>query len=209
MTENGASRVFLLSPASTSGVRAAQISSPAAGFDCARELRSPEGIPVADAFAFLSSLYFRGKIAYARRFAASEDAIRVIAPGFGLVAPSWRLTLERLEVMKRTRVDLADPAYLAPMAEHAAALHDELGDGAQVVLLGSIATGKYVDVLAPALAGRLVFPRVFVGAGDMQRGSLMLRAARSGEELAYAPLDEPRHRRRADPGAAKSLTPPP
>lgn len=202
MTENRASRIFLLSPASTSGVRAAQITAPEARFDRALELQSAGGVPVAEAFAFLSSLYFRGKIAYARRFAGGEDGIRIIAPGFGLVPPSWRLTLERFEVMKRTRVDLSEPAYLAPMAEHAAALRDELADGAQVVLLGSIATGKYVDVLAPALGDRLVFPRLFVGAGDMQRGSLMLRAARSGEELDYAPLREPRHRRKAGKGAA-------
>jgi hypothetical protein len=210
VTKKRASRIFLLSPASTSGVRAAQLASPEARFDCARDLRSPEGVPVADAFAFLSSLYFRGKIAYARRFAADEEEIRVIAPGFGLVAPSWRLTVERLELMKGTRVDLAEPAYLGPMAAHAAALREELGDGAQVVLLGSIATGKYVDALEPALGDRLVFPRAFVGAGDMQRGALMLRAARSGEELDYAPLHEPRHGKRpAKAAAAPPLTPSP
>lgn len=208
MTKKRASRIFLLSPASTSGARAAQLAAPEAAFDRARELRSPEGVLVADAFAFLSSLYFRGKIAYARRFAASEGEIRVIAPGFGLVAPSWRLTMERLAVMKRTRVDLAEPAYLEPMAADARELHEGLGDGTQVVLLGSIATGKYVDALEPILGDRLVFPRAFVGAGDMQRGAILLRAAREGRELDYAPLHEPRHGRRPAKGAAAPLTPP-
>jgi hypothetical protein len=57
-----------------------------------------------------------------------------------------------------------------------------------VVLLGSIATGKYVDTLLPVLGERLLFPREFIGRGDMSRGGLMLRAAKLGEELEYMPV---------------------
>src|SRR5258705_137811 len=57
-----------------------------------------------------------------------------------------------------------------------------------VVLLGSIATGKYVDCLLEVFGPRLVFPAAFVGRGDMSRGGLLLRAARSGKELAYTPI---------------------
>ena len=58
-------------------------------------------------------------------------------------------------------------------------------EGAEIVLLGSIATPKYVDVLLAAFGGSLLFPGDFVGRGDMSRGGLLLRAARAGEELGY------------------------
>jgi len=94
--ENPRPRIFLLSPASTDGVRARQLTSPRAGFAAAERYRSPEGVTAAEAFSFMSSLYFRGKITYARHFAAPppslamgspDDGILVIAPGLGLVPP--------------------------------------------------------------------------------------------------------------------------
>jgi hypothetical protein len=66
------------------------------------------------------------------------------------------------------------------------------------VLLGSVATGKYVDVLLEFMGERLLFPREFVGRGDMSRGALLLRAVREGKELAYEPVAGAiRHGRRA------------
>jgi hypothetical protein len=62
------------------------------------------------------------------------------------------------------------------------------------VLLGSIASGKYVELLTSVLGRRLLFPGDFVGRGDMSRGGLMLRCAREGRELRYvALLDADRH----------------
>ena len=58
----------------------------------------------------------------------------------------------------------------------------------EVVLLGSVATGKYVDILVERLGDRLLFPADFVGRGDMSRGALLLQAARNGVELAYQPV---------------------
>ena len=75
------SKVFLLSPANVSGLRAKQLMSPRAKFDAAQMYRSPEGVPIALAFAFMSALYFRGKITYAMHFAEQSD-VYVIAPGF-------------------------------------------------------------------------------------------------------------------------------
>ncbi|HEV7518795.1 MAG TPA: hypothetical protein VGR07_21055 [Thermoanaerobaculia bacterium] len=201
------STVFLLSPATLQGLRAEQLAAPGARFDTARRFRSAEGVPIADAFAFMSALYFRGKIAYARRFAApppglaaSEGGIFVITPGFGLVPPEWALTPERFQKIRRTPVDLASRAYLRPLAAAARSLAARLPADARAVLLGSVATGKYVDVLWPVLGERLRFPLCFAGVGDMARGALLLRAARSGEELLYGTLDQPRHRRGKSPG---------
>jgi len=58
----------------------------------------------------------------------------------------------------------------------------------EVILLGSIATGKYVDLLLANLGQRLRFPADFVGRGDMSRGGLMLRCAADLHELSYVPV---------------------
>jgi hypothetical protein len=191
-------RIFLLSPANVSGTRARQLLSPRAGFEAARKYRTPEGVPIEEAFAFMSALYFRGKVAYARRFAVpapeTDGGSFVIAPGFGLVPFGWALHEERMQRLRKTDVDVSSRNYRRPLEEHTRLLASHLPAGAQVVLLGSVATGKYVDVLLPILGSRLVFPRCFAGIGDMSRGSLMLKAAASGVELEYAGLDAPRHR---------------
>src|SRR5215203_2835314 len=60
-------RVFLLSPARLDGARARMLFHPVTMFPVARALRSTEGAPIGDVFSFLSGLYFRGKLAYAKR----------------------------------------------------------------------------------------------------------------------------------------------
>lgn len=207
-------RIFLLSPANLNGVRAKQLTSPRAQFSAALKYRSPEGVPIEEAFSFMSALYFRGKIAYARRFAnpppeIGTRGIHIIAPGFGLVCDGWSLREDNMRRLRRTPVDVRRPAYRRPLVEHAEALASEIGNETSVVLLGSIATGKYVDLLWPIFGPRLVFPGCFVGIGDMSRGALMLRAAASGKELEYCTLDVPRHRprekrHRGDDGSHKS-----
>jgi len=196
-------KIFLLSPASTGGVKAKQLTSPNANFEAARMYRSPEGVPIAMAFAFMSSLYFRGKIGYAMHFAqpspaAGEHGVFIIAPGFGLVPPDWRVTPERMKVMSRTPVDVAKRAYRKPLEDDARALANKLEPDAQVVLLGSVASGKYVDILWPVFQHRLRFPAAFAGLGDMSRGGLMLRAVRANRELECTTLDAPRHRTTGD-----------
>ena len=192
-------KLFLLSPANLSGTRAKQLASPRASFATAHRFQSPDGVPIADAFEFMSSLYFRGKIAYARRFAVPSpvvggDGIFVITSGFGLVPQDWAFNEERMQRMQKIDVDVSTRNYTKPLREHAQLLAKALDDDAQVVLLGSVATGKYVDVLLPIFGNRLRFPAVFAGLGDMSRGGLMLRAAREGRELQYTTLDAPRHR---------------
>ena len=192
------SKIFLLSPANTSGVRAKQLTSPRADSEAARLYRSQEGVPIAMAFAFMSSLYFRGKIGYALHFARPSlavggDGVYVITPGFGLVPPDWRLTPERMRVMSRTPVDASKRNYRKPLERDAVSLAGSLEDDAQVILLGSVASGKYVDILWPIFQKRLRFPAPFAGLGDMSRGGLMLRAVRADRELDYTTLDAPRH----------------
>lgn len=192
--------IFLLSPADLKGVRAKQLTSSRAKFAAAQAYRSPDGVAIADAFSFMSALYFRGKIAYARHFASpqpeiADGGIFVITPGFGLVAPEWRIDVTRMKRLRRVDVDPRSRAYRRPLERDAIAIAQRAPD-ARVILLGSIATDKYVDVLWPIFGERLLFPRQFVGVGDMSRGALMLRAVREERELEYAPLTIERHVKR-------------
>src|SRR5438270_13961686 len=75
------SRVFLLSPANLGGIRAQMMLSPRAQFDLARQLQSAAGAPLSEIFSFVSGLYFRGKLAYARRFARPPDPSEPVAAG--------------------------------------------------------------------------------------------------------------------------------
>lgn len=193
------SRIFLLSPAHCGGKRAALLFREQADFDLARRLRDAAA-PLGEVFAFISGLYFRGKLAYARSFARAPgdwSGILVITAGRGLVDPETPVTLDDLRKLAEVPVDLSDPRYRSPLEGDVTHLADALPVDAEVVLLGSVATGKYVELLAPLLGSRLRYPEAFVGMGDMQRGSIMLKAAAAGEELRYAPLDAVVRRKRA------------
>ncbi len=153
-------------------------------FPLAQRIRA-EGAALGEVFSFLSGLYFRGKLAYSQRFAVpSGDPGRtlVITSGRGLLPATTMVGLGDLREFGTVDIHEGDPRYREPMRRDLA-----LVDG-QAVLLGSIATRKYVDVLVEALGARLLFPIAFVGRGDMSRGSILLRAVREDRELAYAPV---------------------
>ena len=172
------------------------VMSPAAQFALARQLRSAEGTSLGDVFSFVSGLYFRGKLAYARRFAMPPDpadpvaagGVLVITPNAGLRSADTTVTLESLQTFAAASIDLANTAYRRPLEHGARALREAVGPDCEIVLLGSIASGKYVEVLQPVFGDKLVFPPAFVGRGDMSRGGLMLRCVLAGVELEYAPI---------------------
>jgi hypothetical protein len=187
-------RVFLLSPASCGGERARLLLREEASFPLALELRE-RGAPLGEVFAFLSGLYFRGKLAYARAFAAPPGGIAgalVITPTRGLVDPLARVTRDDLLEFADVDVATGGERYRGPLARDVAALAVAAGPDVHAVLLGSIATGKYLDVLQQLLGERLRFPLEFVGRGDMSRGGLLLRCVEEGRELTYAAVPERR-----------------
>jgi hypothetical protein len=148
--------------------------------------------PIGEVFSFLSGLYFRGKLAYAQAFHRTRrggTGVFVITPGTGLVPPDRKVTLEELKDIATVGVSLDEPRYHEPFARDVGALADRLGKKDTVVLLGSIATDKYVKVLENPLARRLHFPSEFIGRGDMSRGGLMLRCVAERRELSYVPID--------------------
>ena len=188
-------RIFLLSPVNCAGKRARQVMSDNAQFTLALELRE-RGAQLGDVFTFCSALYFRGKLAYARYFARPPLAadplvgggVLVITPNSGLLPADRRVTREMVRGFATEPIDAANLGYRMPLERDARALLACVGADCEVVLLGSIASGKYVDVLLPIFGDRLLFPGAFVGRGDMSRGGLMLRSVDSGEELEYEPI---------------------
>jgi hypothetical protein len=186
-----AHRVFLLSPASSGGERMALVLSPRARFALAHAVQA-DGAPLGEVFRFASGLYFRGKLAYAEAFArppAGAPGALVIAPGAGLVPPAAIVRAEDLRAFAAVPVDASDRRFREPLERDARALSETLDGRDEVVLLGSVASDKYVTPLLAAFGGRLLFPSAFVGRGDLSRGGLMLRAARAGIELEYRPVE--------------------
>jgi hypothetical protein len=190
-------RIFLLSPANCSGRRAQQIVSPCASFELAVRLRDGDA-PIGEVFSFVSGLYFRGKLAYASAFARppepeTDDSLAaggalIITSSAGLRAPDTPVTIDALRRFASESVDTANAAYRGPLVRSAEALAREIGPDCDVVLLGSIASPKYIDLLLGVFGERLLFPSAFVGRGDMSRGGLMLRAVADGRELDYQPV---------------------
>lgn len=188
-------RIFLLSPASCGGKRAALLFNDKAEFDIATRVRAQPGAPLGEVFSFLSGLYFRGKLTYAREFQnpppRRAPGIQVITPTDGLYSPGSLVTLKDLERFATVPIDPDDSRYRFPLERDAGEIADRIGPRCQVVLLGSVATGKYADVLLPIFGDRLVFPEEFLGRGDMARGAMLLKRAAAGTELTYIPVSDP------------------
>jgi len=170
--------------------------SPNATFALAAALRSSDGAPLGDFFSFISGLYFRGKLTYARRFACPPDlenpvvgaGIHVITPNAGLRSPDTLVTHAAVRAFARGDIDADNRKYRGPLEASARALRAEAGPDCDVVLLGSVASPKYVAVLTAIFGERLLFPIDFVGRGDMSRGGLLLRCVDEARELPYQPV---------------------
>ena len=160
---------------------------PRAQFDLAVKLQSG-GAPLGEIYTFISGLYFRGKIAYAGAFQSPPPGVPaslVITPGAGLIPPETLVTESELRTLAETDIHQDEPRYREPLERDARLLCTAAGPDCQFILLGSIATAKYMAPLLDCFGDRLVFPGDFVGRGDMSRGGLMLRCAREGRELDY------------------------
>ena len=182
--------VFLLSPAYCGGRRAGYLMRDGSDMVLARRLAAG-GLTLGEAFAFMSGLYFRGKLAYAQCFGTAL----VITPTRGLQSPDSLVTVSLLREFAEVDVDADDQRYREPLDRDLRRLVVNLAPDARVVLLGSIATGKYVDALTAVCGQRLHYPSAFVGRGDMSRGGLMLRSVADNHELDYTLLatDSSRH----------------
>lgn len=188
------SRIFLLSPARLDGRRADLVFRPRTAFALATGLRTNEGVPIGQVFKFLSGLYFRGKLAYAEAFADPPpkswvgSGVLVITSNRGLVPAETRVTLDHLEAFAETDIHQKETRFTKPLLRDARMLASSLDEGDELILLGSVASGKYVEPLLEVFGDRLCFPSEFVGRGDMSRGGLLLRAVDAKQMLTMIPV---------------------
>src|SRR5919109_1159847 len=183
-------RVFLLSPADCNGERAQWLLKRNARSDLALRLRSPAGAPLGEGFTFLSGLYFRGKLSYARAFARPAldgQGVLIITPTAGLLPYDTVVRLSRLRGFARVPIHKNHKLYRRSLLRTARILAASVGPDCEIILLGSIASGKYLDILTRVIGDRLRVPADFIGLGDMSRGALLLRCVREGRELEYVP----------------------
>lgn len=181
-------RIFILSPANSGGERANLVYNPNARFALARKLQKGEKIPLGEIFSFLSGLYFRGKFAYSLAFGRPPKSLHrayVITSNRGLLPATEPIALDELRAFATTPIDHSEPDYVRPLQRKARSLAKALGAGCEVVLLGSIGTKKYAEVLLEVFGEKLLFPTSFVGRGDMSRGGLLLRCVAENRELDY------------------------
>lgn len=180
-------RVFVLSPANCNGVRARWLLRKDSRSDLAQRLRNG-GAPLGEVFSFLSALYFRGKLAYAQEFARPPSncpGIFIITPSTGLVPHDSLIRLRNLRRFAAVPIHIENQVYCSALRRSAEKLASVVGADCKVVLLGSLASRKYLHILSPIFGTRLVVPAEFIGRGDMSRGGLLLRHVRENRELNY------------------------
>src|SRR5437660_11828003 len=98
------------------------VMSPKATFPLAARLRSADGAPLGDLFSFMSGLYFRGKLTYARRFARPAEpdnpivgsGIHVITANAGLRSPDTLVTRSAVIAFGRGDIDADNASYRRP-----------------------------------------------------------------------------------------------
>jgi hypothetical protein len=182
-------RIFLLSPANASGIKGQRLLGCASSCELAVGLREA-GVPLGEVYRFISSLYFRGKLEYAQRFQNPPQGVAgvQIITGSGLMLPETVITLEQLQKISATSIDAKNADYRLPLDRDLLRLRDAVGGDVEVILLGSVATYKYIDPIQAVFGERLLYPREFLGLGDMSRGSILLRCCAQGSELEYVPV---------------------
>jgi hypothetical protein len=194
-------RIFFLSPAHSGGKRAAMLMSARGTFELARQVQIGAA-SLGEVFAFCSGLYFRGKLAYARHFAKPPEGIpgvQIITPSRGVIAAETLISATDLSEFAQVPVDTDEPRFTGPLKRSVQSI--PCIDSSEVILLGSVATGKYADTLLPILGERLLFPVDFTGRGDMSRGALLLRSVATNKELPYMPIARARAGIQVRPGS--------
>jgi hypothetical protein len=192
------SSIFLISPANMSGLRGTRLLRETGEGDVHTRLKG-EGVELGEVFAYVSSLYFRGKLAYGDAFGnapSGSSGAYIITPSAGLMFPKTKVRLEELRAICSTEVNANNEQFCRPLENDIRRLREKC-NGSRFVLLGSIATPKYVEPLMRVLEGDLFYPSAFVGLGNMSRGALLLQCVRTQVELDYVrPESTAKHSKR-------------
>jgi hypothetical protein len=108
----------------------------------------------------------------------------------GLVPHDMLIRMSTLRIFSRGAINVTNRRYCSSLQCSAKQLVRQVGSECEVVLLGSIASGKYLMLLSPIFARWLRVPAEFIGRGDMSRGGLLLRCVNDNRELTY--IDVPK-----------------
>ena len=103
--------------------------------------------------------------------------------------PDTVVTLSDLRRISSTSIDEKNSHYRLPLDSDLRRLRKMVGNETDVILLGSVATSKYITPITDVFGERLLFPKDFLGRGDMSRGSMLLRCCEQGLELEYLPVE--------------------
>lgn len=184
-------RIFLLSPANASGVKGQRLLAEKSESDFVQRLRT-SGIPLGEVYRYISSLYFRGKLDYARRFQNPPQGVAGVhvITGAGVMLPERLVTQDDLRRISAVAIDERNSDYRQALDRDLLSLRGSVGRETEVILLGSIATQKYIAPLREVFGERVFYPKEFLGLGDMSRGGIMLRCCAGGAELEYQCLDK-------------------
>ena len=191
-------RVFLLSPATAHGPKASTLVEDPPRTPAARRLHMPGGMTLGALFTHLSGLYFTGKLAYAREFANAPSGlgsrgIHVVTFTHGLLDPETMVDPDMLRLFRAAGTSEPGGMQREQLEASARELARALGDTeCDVILLGSVHSTKYTEILEPIFGERLRVPRDLVRRGHLQRGGLLLECVQSRRELDYIALDEVR-----------------
>jgi hypothetical protein len=112
-----------------------------------------------------------------------------IITGSGLMLPEAIVTLSDLLRISAPSIDAKNSHYRLPLDSDLLRLREVVHQETEVILLGSVATPKYITPIREVFGERLLFPQEFLGLGDMSRGSRLLRCCEQGLELAYLPVE--------------------
>ncbi len=148
------------------------------------------GIELGELFSSLSGLYFRGKLAYARAYAHPPKELAgayIITASGGLLKPETKVNVSGLLAICGAEIDESNGRYVEPLERDLLNISRSAGPDCDFILLGSVATEKYLCPLLRVVGDRLLFPAEFAGRGDLSRGGLLLRCVREGTQLTYVP----------------------
>ena len=117
------------------------IMSERAQFDLAQRLRSKQPPTLGEVFAFLSGLYFRGKLAYANAFALPRrrrSSVLVITPTRGLVPAATPIGLADLREFAEVDIHENDPRYREPLERDVKRLAKKLPAETEIVRMAGV-----------------------------------------------------------------------
>ncbi len=153
-------RIFLLSPANARESEGQRLLHSTAPSELAVRLRQ-SGVRLGDVYQHISSLYFRGKLSTHQVSAIPLSRLRACRyiTGTGLMLPETLIRFDEFRQLSAISIDASNERYRQSLIADLMRLREMAGVHVDIILLGSIATSKYVDPIANVFGERVLVPR--------------------------------------------------